>query len=158
MKKTFIGLVLPVIFLVACSKNEGDHAVPPGHPSIAGKWNVDSVNIDFYNAAGLLDSSEIGYPVADLKDPLYFQFNNDYSWSESLILRSDTDVVAKGIYNYTSNNTFNLTYPDASPARKEEPCNIISLTNTSFIFSKRRITVFNGTDPGYVKYVFRLTK
>ena len=62
MKKTLIGLVLPVIFLVACSKNEGDHAVPPGHLSIAGKWNVDSVNVDFYNAAGLLDSSEIGYP------------------------------------------------------------------------------------------------
>ena len=158
MKKTVIGIVLPVIFLVACKKNEGDQAVPPGHPSIAGKWNVDSVNIYFYNAAGFPDSSEIGYPVADLKYPLYFQFNDDHSWSESLVLRSDTDVVAKGTYIYTSSNTFNLIYPDANPTRKEEPCNIISLTNTSFIFSKRRQTVFNGADPGNIKYVFRLTK
>ena len=158
MKKTVIGLVLAVIFLVACSKNERDHAVPPGPPSIAGKWNVDSVIIYFYNAAGFPDSSEIGYPIADLKYPLYFQFNDDHSWSESLVLRSDTNVVAKGTYAYTSTNTFNLIYPDANPARKEEPCSIVSLTNTSFIFSKRRQTVFNATDPGYIKYVFRLTK
>ena len=96
--------------------------------------------------------------MAGLEYPLYFQFNDDYSWSESLVVRLDTNVVAKGIYSYTSNNTFNLIYPDASPARKKEPCNIISLTNTSFIFSKQLPTVFNGTDPGYIKYVFRLTK
>ena len=126
--------------------------------SIAGKWNVNSVNIYFYNAAGLLDSSEIGYPIADLEYPLYFQFNEDYSWSESLVERLDTSIVANGTYNYTSNDTFNLIYPNASPTRKDEPCNIISLTNTSFIFSKRLPTIFNGTYPGYIKYVFRLTK
>jgi hypothetical protein len=158
MKKTVIDLVLPVIFLVACNKNEGNHAVRPGHPSIGGKWNVDSVSLYFYNAAELLDSNEIGYPIAGFEYPLYFQFNDDYSWSESLVVRLDSNVVDKGIYSYTSNNTFNLIYPAATPARKDEPCNIISLTNTSFIFSKRLPTIFNGTDPGYIKYVFRLTK
>jgi hypothetical protein len=145
---------MPVIFLVACSRNEGDHTLPPERPSIAGKWNVDSVNIYFYNATGLPDSSEIGYPIADLKYPLYFRFNDDHSWSESLVAGSDTSVVAKGTYSHASNNTFSLIYPDASPSRKEEPCDIISLTNTSFIFSKQLPTVFNSTDPGYIKLIF----
>jgi hypothetical protein len=158
MKKTVIGVVLAVILLVACSKNQPDRTVLPGNPSIAGKWNVNTVNLYFYNATGLLDSSEIGYPVADLEYPLYFQFNGDSSWLESLVVNLDTTVVAKGIYSYTSNNSFNLIYPDASPSRKDEPCNIVSLTNDSFIFSKQLPTVFNGTDPGYIKYVFRLSK
>jgi len=161
LKKTAIGLVLPIIFLVACSKNEGNHATPPANLSIAGKWNVDSVHAYFYNAALSLDSSEIAYPLQippGLYYPIYFQFNDDYSWSESVVVRVDTNVVAKGTYSYTSDSTFNLMYPDANPARKDEPCKIASLTNTSFIFSTLLPTVFNGTDSGYVKYVYRLTK
>jgi major membrane immunogen (membrane-anchored lipoprotein) len=161
LKKTAIGLVLPIIFLVACSKNEGHHATPPANLSIAGKWNVDSVHAYFYNAALSLDSSEIAYPLQippGLYYPIYFQFNDDYSWSESVVVRVDTNVVAKGTYSYTSDSTFNLMYPDANPARKDEPCKIASLTNTSFIFSTLLPTVFNGTDSGYVKYVYRLTK
>ena len=38
LKKTALGLVLPIIFLVACSK-EGNHSMPPANLSIAGKWN-----------------------------------------------------------------------------------------------------------------------
>jgi hypothetical protein len=49
-------------------------------------------------------------------------------------------------------------YPDAVPARKEEPCKIISLTNTSFSFSKTLPAIFNGTDSGYIKNVFKLLK
>jgi hypothetical protein len=158
MKKIFTGIVLSVLFLIACNKNGGDRVVPPGQLSIAGKWNVDSVNVFFFDATGSLDSSEIGYPIADLKYPLYFQFNGDQSWSESLAAGLDTTVVAEGIYNYASNNTFTLIYPDANPARKVEPCKIISLSNSSFIFSKQVSTIFNGTEPGYIKYVFRLTK
>jgi hypothetical protein len=63
MKKIVINLILPVIFLVACSKNGGNYSVPPEQLSIGGKWNVDTVNVYFYNAAGLLDSSKIAYPL-----------------------------------------------------------------------------------------------
>ena len=158
MKKTAIGIILPVIFLMACNKNGNDPAVPPTQGSIAGKWNVDSVHVYFYNASGQLDSSEIGYPVEDLQYPLYFQFNVDHTWLEALVANADTTTVAKGTYTDASDNTFNLKYPDASPARQDELCNVISLTNTSFIFSKQLPTVFNGRDPGSIKYVFRLTK
>jgi hypothetical protein len=158
MKTTVIGLVLAAIFWVACNKH--NDAATPGNRSIAGKWNVDSVNLYFYNAAGILDSSEVGYPipVPGFNYPLYFQFNEDYTWLEALVVRIDTDIVAKGTYMYTSGNTFNLMYPDAIPARRNEPCNIISLTSTSFIFSKQLPRVLNGTDSGYIKYVFRMTK
>jgi len=159
LKKTPLGLVLPIIFLVACSK-EGNHSMPPANLSIAGKWNLDSVHVYFYNAALSLDSSEIAYPLQippGLYYPYYFQFNDDYSWTESLVVRMDTNIVAKGTYSYTSDSSFNLMYPDANPTRSDEPCKIVSLTNTSLIFSKMLPTVFNGTDSGYIKLVYRLT-
>jgi len=158
MKKTAVGLILSVILLAACSKNRDNRIVFPGHQSIAGKWNVDTVAIYLYNAAGLFDSSEIGYPVTGLNDPLYFEFNEDSSWSESLVSGTDTNVVTEGTYSYTSASSFTLIYPTATPTRKSEPCTIISLTTSSFIFSKQRATVFNGTDPGNIKYLFRLRR
>ena len=160
MKPTVIGLILSVIFLAACSKNLDNRAISPGGVSIAGKWNVDSVFTYFYNAAGALDSSEISYPVSipGIYYPLYFKFNNDYSWSEALIVRVDTTIVSKGTYSYTSDSTFDLMYPDAVPAMKDELCKIVSLTNSSFSFSKMLPTVFNGTDSGYIKRVFKLLK
>ena len=158
MKKTAIGLILSVIFLIACKKNGSDPTVPPTQGSIAGTWKVDSVHVYFYNASGQLDSSEIGYPVEDLEYLLYFKFNDDQTWSEALVISADTTIAAKGTYSYTSDSTFDLVYPDARPAKRDELCNIISLANTSFVFSKQLPTVFNGTDPGSIKYVFRLTK
>ena len=156
MKRIVIGVILPAIILVACSKNKDNRVISPGHPSITGTWNVDSVTVYFYNAAGLFDSSVVGYPVAGLNEPLYFQFNEDSSWSESLVDHSDTIVVTEGIYSYTSASRFTLVYPNATPSRKNEPCDIISLTSSLFVFSKQRPTVFNGTEPGSMKYVFRL--
>src|SRR4030095_16445097 len=137
MKRTMIGPILLIIFFASCSKSK-DNAMSPGGISITGKWNVDSVTTYFYNAAGVLDSSEVAYPISipGIYYPLYFKFNNDYSWSEALIVRVDTTIVSKGTYSYTSDSTFDLMYPDAVPARKEEPCKIISLTNVSFSFSQ----------------------
>jgi len=160
MKKAMIGLFLPVIFFASCSRGGGNRAMSPGGISITGKWNVDSVTTYFYNATGLLDSSEVSYPLSipGIYYPLYFKFNDDYSWSEALIVRVDTSIVSKGTYSYTSDSTFDLVYPDAVPAKKDEPCKIISLTNSVFTFSKTFATVFNGTDSGYIKHVFKLLK
>src|SRR5690242_4099113 len=122
MKKAVMGLLLAVSFFVSCSKS-GNRAMSPGGISITGKWNVDSVTTYFYNATGLLDSSEVSYPllIPGVYYPLYFKFNNDYSWSEALIVRADTSILSKGTYSYTSDSTFDLVYPDAVPARKDEP-------------------------------------
>ena len=160
MKKALTGFILPVIFLAACNKNNDNGAMSPGGVSIAGKWNVDSVFTYFYNAAGSLDSSQISYPISipGVYYPLYFKFNNDYSWSEAVIVRVDTTIVSKGTYSYTSDSTFELMYPDAVPTMTDELCKIVSLTNSSFSFSKMLPTVFNGTDSGYMKHVFKLLK
>jgi len=159
MKTTVVGLPLFLILLAACSKNQGN-AMSPGHLSITGKWNVDSVTSYFYNASGVLDSSEVAYPIAVPQSyyPLYFKFNNDYSWSEALIVRVDTTVVSKGTYSYTSDSTFDLKYSDATPGRKDQPCKIVSLTNSLFSFSEMYPTVFNGMDSGYIKHIFKLLK
>jgi len=78
MKKAMIGLFLPVIFFASCSKSGGNRAMSPGGISITGKWNVDSVTTYFYNATGLLDSSEVSYPLSipGIYYPLYFKFND----------------------------------------------------------------------------------
>ncbi len=160
MKKALIGLTLPFIFLAACKKNNDNGAMSPGGVSITGKWNVDSVFTYFYNSAGSLDSSQISYPISipGIYYPVYFKFNNDYSWSEAVIVRVDTTIVSKGTYSYTSDSTFDLKYPGATPAMKDQPCRIISLTNSLFSFSELYPTVFNGTDSGYIKNVFKLLK
>src|SRR5262245_52236794 len=100
MKTTVIGLILPVIFLAACNKNNDNGAMSAVGVSITGKCNVDSVFTYFYNAAGSLDSSQISYPISipGIYYPIYFKFNNDYSWSEAVIVRVDTTIVSKGTY------------------------------------------------------------
>src|ERR1043165_7414419 len=98
MKKTVIGLILPVILLVGCSKNKDNSIISLARPSIAGKWNVDTVTVSFYDAAGTLDSSVVGYPIPGFTEPLYFQFDEDSSWFESLVAGPDTTVVTEGTY------------------------------------------------------------
>ncbi|HWC54450.1 MAG TPA: hypothetical protein VG676_12770 [Chitinophagaceae bacterium] len=159
MKKTIIGLILPVIFLAACHNDHNNVPIPPGQLSIVGKWNVDSVTTYFYDSSGLLQMGVHVYPAGAPDYPYHFQFNNDHSFVESLHLSTDSDyTAAAGTYTFASDSAFTLIYPTASAGRDVEPCSIISLTGTSFVFSKKLATVFNGTDPGYIKYVYQLTK
>ena len=158
MKRTIVGFVLPVILLTACHKDPGN-PVMPNQISIVGKWNVDTVTTYFYDAGGLRQTGVNVYPAGAPDYPYRFQFNNDHSWAESSHFPSDADyIVATGTYVLTSDSTFTLTYPSAVAGKETEPCKIISISGTSFVFSKELSTVFNGIDPGYIKYVFRLTK
>ena len=157
MKQTMLGFILAIILLISCSKSNNS-PISTANQSIAGQWKLDSVTLSFYNAAGQFDSSEIGYPLVGTNDSLYFQFNEDSNWFESLVAGVDTIIVTEGTYSFKSGNSFTLSYPNASPTRQNEPCNIISLTNTSFVFSKQRQAVFNGTNPGTITYVFKLRK
>ena len=75
----------------------------PAPASIAGLWNVDTVHTYFYDASGSLDSGEVVYPLpAVINYPIYFQFKDDGSWLEALIVNLDTSVVTKGTYSYIS--------------------------------------------------------
>lgn len=158
MKKTITGLFLAAVLLMACHK---DHtgSQGPSQLSIVGKWNIDTVTTYFYDSTGLREKGVHAYPVGAPDYPYHFLFNNDNSFMESIHLPSDSDyVAATGTYSFTSDSSFTLTYPTAAAGKDVEPCKIISLTNTSFVFSKQLATVFNGTDPGYIKYVYQLTR
>lgn len=159
MKKIIIAFALPVIVLAACHTDHNNFPMPPGQLSIIGKWNVDSVTTYFYDSSGLRNLGVHVYPAGAPDYPYHFQFYNDHSFIESLHLSTDSDyTAASGTFTFISDSAFNLIYPTATSGRDVEPCNIISLTGTSFIFSKKLSTVFNGTDSGYIKYVYRLTK
>jgi hypothetical protein len=160
MKKTILGFVLPVILLIACRKNQINPMQPRDQPSIVGKWNVEAITTYVYDAAGLRDSSLYTYPALPSNDYYSFRFNADHSWVDSFSSSSQDPlhIAANGTYMITSDSSFTLSYPGAITNKMNESCKILSLTNALFIFSKQLPTVFNGTDSGYLKYVFRLTK
>ena len=155
MKKTLIVLAVSCI-LFACTKPRMTPSMP-GRFSITGKWKIEAVNTYAYDSAGLRDSAR--YPIAGGYQ-FTFQFDADNSWTESIASSSyDSVLVASnGSYTITSDTTFTLIYPNASPARMNELCNILALNDTLFIFTKQVATVFNGTDSGYTRYVFTLAK
>lgn len=121
---------------------------------MVGDWHIDSVNTFFYNT----DNSYRGMGVYVAQPDYYFHFQADHSWQESFT----PDVVSgdkiTGTYVLTSDSTFVLVNPAAIPKTDSIPSKILSLSQSSFVFSNRRVTTFNGTDPGYILYVFHLKK
>ena len=159
MKKIIAGFVVTAMLVIACRKEKANPSMPPGQPSMVGKWKVDSVITYFYDTAGLRGSN-VAYPGIPDIFTYNFQFNTDNSWNESFFISpQDTIyVLAKGTYITTSDSTFTLLNPDATPGTMSEACKELSLTSHLFIFSKDRPTIFNGNDPGFIRYVFRLTR
>ncbi|GAA4087225.1 hypothetical protein [Mucilaginibacter panaciglaebae] len=172
MKKIPAGtFMLLLVGLIGCHKNQVDPSQrststekPPviniGHTgSIAGKWYIDTVTTLFYDATGLRNSGNHAYPYFG---DYYFLFNTDSSWVESLSSVPDSlrneGMVSEGTYWLTSDSTFTLIYPKASPGRINEACQILYFSNKLFIFSKQLPTIYNGVDTGHIKYVFRLYK
>ena len=158
MKNTVIGFVISTVLLAACQKYQTGPG-NDGQPSMVGKWNVDNVTTYFYDSTGLREMGVHVYPAGAPDYPYHLEINSGYSWIESLHMPADSDyIAATGTYTITSDSTFTLKYVTAVPGREIEPCKILSLTSTSFVFSKQLTTVFNGTEPGYIKYVYKLTR
>jgi hypothetical protein len=158
MKKIYTCFILLTISLAACDKHQGNPLLPGGNPpagqaKIVGKWNILSVTTYFYDSAGLRNNGVHVYPGQPF---YYFQFNSDTSWVESLVPDTLSDLGITGTYTITSDSTFTLLNPKASPPAT--PCTILSLADTLFVFSHQHPTAFNGTDSGYIKYVFQLKK
>ena len=158
MKNTVIGFLISTVLLSACHKYQ-TNPENNAQPSMVGKWNVDTVTTYFYDSTGLREMGVHVYPTGAPDYPYHLEINNGNSWVESLHMPPDSDyIAATGTYTITSDSTFTLKYVTAVPGREIEPCKILSLTSTSFVFSKQLTTVFNGTEPGYIKYVYKLTR
>lgn len=158
MKKMIISLCLSVVLFVACHK--GHTNTPTSmQPSFIGKWNIDTVTTYFYDSTGLRQKGVHVYPAGAPDYPYRFQFNTDSSFIETMHLPSNPEyIVTSGTYSFTSDSSFTLTYPSAVAGKEVEPCKIILVSNTSFVFSKQLATIFNGTEPGYIKYVYQLSR
>jgi len=161
MLKIYTCCILLAILLAACHKHQstpplspgGNPGQPAGQANIVGKWNIISVTTYSYDSAGLRNNGVHVYPGQPF---YYFQFNSDKSWVESLVPDTLSDLGLTGTYTVTSDSTFTLLNPKAMPP--ETPCAILFLTDTAFSFSHQRPTAFNGSDSGYIKYVFQLKK
>jgi hypothetical protein len=158
MKKTIISLCVSTVLLMACHKDH-TNSQNPAQPTIIGKWNIDTVTTYFYDSTGLREKGVHSYPVGAPDYPYHLQFNTDHSFIEDMHSPSNPSyIVTNGTYSLTSDSTFTLIYPTAVAGKEVEPCKIVLLSNTSFVFSKQLTTVFNGTEPGYIKYVYQLTR
>jgi len=158
MKKTYlIGLL--AIVLAAC-KNVG--AVAPAAQSgngttsgnsMAGKWNIVSVTVIPRDSTGKAINNGAVYTEPSY---YYFQFNMDNTWVENLGNDPNNILGESGSYVLHADTTFTLV--NVNLPSKPEECKIISLANSSLTFSHQRTTLFNGVTPGYLEYVFLLSR
>lgn len=157
MKQLLLFLGLSAVVLIACKKHQDNPPVRGVQATVVGQWKLDSVTTYFYNANGSLRPNGVNtYPG----EPGWFMvFNTDKSWQEIVnqvnqIIVPEADV--EGTYTFTSDSTFTLSIPKATTT--DFPCKIFSLSQSAFVYSKRWVTTFNGTEPGYIDYVYHLTK
>jgi hypothetical protein len=156
--KKIVVFALIAILLVECKKVHPNNSPNSVQASIFGNWELNKVTNYFYDAAGLRDSNALAFPIPPNNDRYGYQFNSDNTWEQLFLSNNPAVVSASGTFVTTSDSSFTLLYPAASPSRMNEPCKIILLTNSQFIFSKQLQTVFNGTDSGYIKRIFTLSR
>lgn len=146
---------MATLVLVACNKSPyGMPATPPSGTAraIVGKWTIDSVTTVAYDLNGRVLNGR-GNVYIDPPNN-YYLFNADNTWRESLLPDSLADAGLNGKYTVTSDTTFTISGEN----RTDELCTIRSLSDSVFIFSHTRPANFNGTQPGYLEYIFTMTK
>ena len=144
-------LILAVVLFAACKKNQ-THQPAPSASKIAGKWTINSVTVNALDSAG----KYIPFRSHVYPEPAsyYFQFNNDGTWTEHLAADSIPDFGESGNYVLNSDTGFTLLKSGGIST----PCKISSISSSLFIFTHQRSTKFDGTIPGFLEYVFKLTR
>lgn len=143
------------ILSTGCSKDHGNPSSPgglSGKPTMFGKWTIVTVTTIAYDSTGALLASRGNVYTNPPNN--FFTFNTDGTWIESLLPDSLADAGLNGHFDITSDTTFIIH----NATGLDEPCHIDSLTTSLFVWRHRRAADFNGTIPGYLDYVFRMTK
>ena len=143
-----IFLLAVITSLVACQKN---HNGSSPAPSIVGKWSINTVTVVPFDSTGNAINNGTIYT-----EPSYyhFQFNANNTWTENLSPDINSGIEENGSYVLHGDTSFTLINTNA-PAKAVE-CRVDTLTKTSFVFSYRRGTLFNGITPGFLGYIFHL--
>ena len=149
MQKLIILLAAITLF-GNCKKN---HNPPVPVSPIIGKWSIPTVTVIPFDSTG--SPINIGTIYTE-PSYYYFQFNADNTWMENLSPDSNSSLAEKGNYVLHGNTSFTLINTNV-PAKAVD-CTVDTLTNASFVFSYRRGTLYNGITPGYLEYIFHLTK
>jgi len=86
----------------------------------------------------------------------YFNFNTNGTWVEVLSPDTPSDIGESGNYVLHADTNFTLTNGNA-PALPVE-CRIVSISDTSFVFTHQKATLYSGVTRGYLEYIFKLKK
>jgi hypothetical protein len=150
MQRLIIPLAVIMLF-VACKKTHD--ALPQPVPAIVGKWSNMNVTVVPLDSTGTAINGGTTYVEPSY---YYFQFNANATWVENLAPDLGSGVGESGTYVLHGDTSFTLINTNA-PSKAVE-CKIDTLTNTRFVFSNRRSTLYNGITPGYLEYIFHLNK
>ncbi|MDO6435002.1 lipocalin family protein [Flavitalea sp. BT771] len=147
-------MFLPILFVTAFAACRRDD---PGMPSpqakkITGKWNIITVTVIPRDSTGKAINDGTVYTEPSY---YYFQFNTNFTWVENLA-PDVTPIGESGTYRLHGDTAFTLVNEHV-PSQPEE-CKIVTLTDTTFVFSHQRPTLYNGITPGFLEYVFKLRK
>jgi hypothetical protein len=136
----------------ACKKSKPQ---PPtvANNKIAGQWHIQTVTVIPRDSTGNIMS-----PGTTITEPsyYYFNFNTDGTWVEVLSPDISSDIGESGNYVVHADTSFTLTNINAPSLPVE--CTIVSVSDTSFVFTHQKATLYNGVTRGYLEYVFKLKK
>lgn len=150
MRNLVISLTVTFL-LVACHKKHEEAVI--SSPSIVGKWTINSVTVVPLDSTTTAINSGTTYPEPSY---YYFLFTTANTWLENLAPDPASGLEESGTYQLHGDTSFTLTNTNA-PAKAVE-CRVDTLTNSKFVFSSQRSTLYNGITPGYLKYIFHLSK
>src|SRR5215471_10271519 len=149
--KAIFSFILFVFLFSACKKDNSGGPASPAN-GITGKWKIITVTVIPHDSTGITINGGTVYTEPSY---YYFQFNADMTWLENLT----PDISPAGEEgNYVLHSDTSFTLVNANAAASPEECKIITLTNSSFVFSHQRPTLYNGVTPGFLEYIFKMQK
>ena len=150
MRNLFISLSITAVF-VACHKKHEEPVIST--PSIVGKWTINSVTVVPLDSTATAINSGTTYPEPSY---YYFSFTSSNTWLENLAPDPNSSIEESGTYEIHGDTSFTLMNTNA-PSKAVE-CRIDTLMASKFVFTNQRSTLYNGITPGYLKYIFHLSK
>lgn len=152
--KVYQFTLLCLVLASACSRSSGGNSMMPAglQAMMTGKWTINTVTLYYFDSTGAPFGT--GKFVDQVPPGYFYQFNSNSTWTE--ILSDSLSINGMGgTYSIAGDSSFTLVNPAAS---SPEPCHMDTLTSSTFVFYHERSTHYNGVTPGYIRYLFHMTR